>query len=80
MEPRLDEAVRVTVETVLEWLAREESPDVVRQHLGLEVRDGARLRRRHVRRVADREDVLLRRRLQCSRIGRNEAEVVPEPG
>ncbi len=80
METGLDEAVRVPVEAILERLAGEVPPDVLCEHLGLEMGDGARLRGRHVGRVADGEDVRLRSRLQGARVSADEAEVVAEAG
>ena len=80
VEARLDEAVRVPVVPGIELLAGEEPGDVLRQHLGLEVRDRARLRGRQVGRVAEREDVRRGRRLERALVGGDEAERVAETG
>ena len=80
VEAGLDEAVGVAVVAGVELLAGEVAGDVLGQHLGLEVRDRAGLRGRQVGRVAEREDVRLRRRLQRALVGGDEAERVAEPG
>ena len=81
VEAGLDEAVRVAVEA----RPRARSPARKRATFSasisrLEVRDRAGLRGRQVGRVAEREDVRRRPRLERVRVGRNEAERVAEPG
>src|SRR6266545_5306768 len=72
VEAGLDEAVRVTVVARVELLAGEEARDVLREHLALEVGDRAGLRGGEVGRVAQREDIRLRRRLERALVGRDE--------
>ncbi len=78
VEPGLDEAVGVPVETGLERLAGEEPAHVADERLALEVGDRTGLGRRHVGGVTDDEDVRCGLRLQGVLVGGNEVELVAQ--
>ena len=78
VKARLDEAVRMTVVEAGQFVACEESLDVLRHCLSLEVGDRARLRGRYVGGVADREDVRRGLGLKCVAIGRHEPERIAQ--
>ena len=80
VEAGFDEAVGMPVVPGHELLFGQVANDVLHQDLGLEVGDRSGLRDREVGRVAESEDVRLRRRLQRVLVRGDEAECIAEAG
>ena len=76
----LDEATRMAIVAGVERLVGEESPDVLYQHLSLEVGDGTGLGDRHSCSIADGKDVRRYVALERVRINRYEAQFVSQSG
>ena len=76
----LDEAVGVSVETALEWFARDVVQDVIGENFGFKVRDGTGLRGGTIRGVANDKDVRVGFGLQGVLVGGDKVEFIAEAG